>query len=49
MLAAFLAVCREEGKTLLIVSHDDAVLGRADRVLDMAELNRAATGRVGAP
>ena len=41
MLAAFLGVCRDEGKTLLVVSHDDAVLGAGDRVLDIAEVNRA--------
>jgi ABC-type lipoprotein export system ATPase subunit len=34
-------VCREHRTTLLIVSHDDAVLDTADRVLDMAALNRA--------
>src|SRR4029434_5069148 len=27
VLATFLGVCRDEGKTLLVVSHDDAVLG----------------------
>ena len=41
MLATFLGVCRDEGKTLLIVSHDDAVLGAGDRVLDITEVNRA--------
>ena len=41
VLATFLGVCRDEGKTLLIVSHDDAVLGAGDRVLDIAEINRA--------
>ena len=41
VLAAFLGVCRDEGKTLLVVSHDDAVLGVGDRVLDIAEVNRA--------
>jgi ABC-type lipoprotein export system ATPase subunit len=40
VLAMFLAICREEGKTLLLVSHDDAALGRADQVFDMTELNR---------
>ena len=43
VLAALLAVCRQEGRTLLLVSHDDAALGGADRVCDMVELNRAAT------
>jgi len=41
VFATFLAVCRQEGKTLLLVSHDEDALGGADRVLDMAELNRA--------
>jgi len=42
VLAAFLAVCRQEEKTLLLVSHDDAALGGADQVVDMVELNRTA-------
>jgi ABC-type lipoprotein export system ATPase subunit len=37
---AFLTVCQEEYKTLLIVSHDEAVLGAADQVFDMTEINR---------
>ena len=45
VLAVFLAVCREEGKTLLIVSHDEAVLDAGDRLLDMTEVNaRAGNG-----
>ena len=40
VLAIFLAVCRQDKKTLLLVSHDEAALGGADRVIDMAELNR---------
>jgi ABC-type lipoprotein export system ATPase subunit len=40
VLAIFLAVCRQDQKTLLLVSHDEAALGGADRVIDMAELNR---------
>jgi ABC-type lipoprotein export system ATPase subunit len=40
VLAIFLAVCRQDEKTLLLVSHDEAALGAADRVIDMAELNR---------
>ncbi len=40
VLAIFLAVCREDQKTLLLVSHEEAALGGADRVIDMAELNR---------
>ena len=39
-----LDVCREEARTLLIVSHDDAVLAEGDRRLDMAELNAPAGG-----
>src|SRR5919109_2954943 len=34
VLAALLTVCREERKTLCLVSHDAAVLGAADRILD---------------
>jgi putative ABC transport system ATP-binding protein len=41
VLTIFLAVCKQEEKTLLLVSHDEAALGGADRVFDMAELNRA--------
>ena len=41
VLEAFLAVCRQEDKTLLLVSHDEAALGGADQVFDMVELNRA--------
>jgi ABC-type lipoprotein export system ATPase subunit len=40
VLAIFLDVCRQDQKTLLLVSHDEAALDRADRVIDMAELNR---------
>jgi len=43
VLEAFLGVCREAGKTLLVVSHDDAVLDAGDRLLDMAEVNGAGT------
>jgi len=42
VLAAFLAVCRKAEKTLLMVSHDDSVIGEADRVLDITEINKAA-------
>jgi ABC-type lipoprotein export system ATPase subunit len=45
VMAAFLAVCREDGKTLLMVSHEEAALRDADQVIDMAELNRAETGK----
>src|SRR3989442_4457744 len=41
VLTVLLVVCREEKKTLLIVSHDEAALGAADLVLDMNEINRA--------
>jgi putative ABC transport system ATP-binding protein len=40
VLAIFLEICRQDQKTLLLVSHEEAALGRADRVIDMAELNR---------
>ena len=42
VLVELLAVCREDGKTLLMVSHDDVSLGDADRVVDMRDVNRAA-------
>ena len=42
VLAALLAVCREAGKTLLVVSHDELVLGAGDRLLDMARINARA-------
>jgi ABC-type lipoprotein export system ATPase subunit len=45
VMAAFLAVCRQEGKTLLLVSHEEAALGDADQVIDMATLNLAETGK----
>src|SRR5712692_1744153 len=48
VLAAFQAVCRQEGRTLLLVTHDEAALGEADQVCDMAELNRAEAGKVAA-
>ncbi len=44
VLAVFLAVCRQDGKTLMMVSHDTAAVSGADQVLDMAELNRAEAG-----
>jgi ABC-type lipoprotein export system ATPase subunit len=40
VLGEFLAVCREAGKTVLVVSHDERALAGADRVLEMAQLNR---------
>ena len=42
VLAEFLVVCREEGKTLLIVSHDEAVLDAGDEVVDITRINRPA-------
>src|SRR5256712_3702434 len=42
VLAEFLTVCREGGKTLLIVSHDVAVLGAGDQVVDFTRINRPA-------
>ena len=45
VLAIFLGVCRQDEKTLLLVSHDEAALGGADRVIDMAELNRTEARR----
>jgi putative ABC transport system ATP-binding protein len=48
VLAELLAVCRDAAKTVLVASHDDAVLALADRVLDMAEINRAGAGTAGA-
>jgi len=41
VLTEMLAVCRDAAKTVLVASHDDAVLAAADRVVDMAEINRA--------
>lgn len=41
VIEAFLAVCRQDNRTLLLVSHADDAVGAADRVVDMAELNRA--------
>jgi ABC-type lipoprotein export system ATPase subunit len=41
VLTEFLAVCQEEGKTVLVVSHDEGALQGADRILDMTALNRA--------
>jgi ABC-type lipoprotein export system ATPase subunit len=45
VLAIFLAVCRQDQKTLLLASHDEAALRGADRVIDMAELNRTEARR----
>ena len=45
VLEMFLAVCRQDQKTLLLVSHDAAAFGEAARVIDIAELNRAEARR----
>ncbi|MEK7466840.1 MAG: ABC transporter ATP-binding protein [Planctomycetota bacterium] len=37
-------VCRESGAALLVVSHDPDVLGRFERQVDLAAINRAAEG-----
>jgi ABC-type lipoprotein export system ATPase subunit len=37
-----LRICREEGTTLLVVAHDEALLGEADQVLEMQAINRIA-------
>jgi ABC-type lipoprotein export system ATPase subunit len=42
VLSEFLDICREEQKTVLLVSHDERALQGADRVLDMTVINRAA-------
>jgi putative ABC transport system ATP-binding protein len=41
VLTELLAVCRDAAKTVLVASHDDGVLAAADRVVEMAEINRA--------
>ena len=45
VLGVFLSVCRQDENTLLLVSHDEAALDRAERVVDMAELNRTEARR----
>jgi ABC-type lipoprotein export system ATPase subunit len=42
VLSEFLAICREERKTVLLVSHDERALQGADQILDMMTINRAA-------
>jgi ABC-type lipoprotein export system ATPase subunit len=42
VLTEFLAICRDERKTVLVVSHDERALQGADQVLDMTVINRAA-------
>ncbi len=41
-LALLRETCRENGAALLVVSHDERVVERFDRVLELATLNRAA-------
>jgi len=41
VLTEFWTVCRQDGKTVLVVSHEEVALAAAHRVLDMAEINRA--------
>jgi ABC-type lipoprotein export system ATPase subunit len=45
VLTELLAICREERKTVLVVSHEEGALQGADRILDMAAINHA----VGSP
>jgi ABC-type lipoprotein export system ATPase subunit len=41
VLSEFLAICREERKTVLLASHDEEAQQGADQILDMTALNRA--------
>jgi ABC-type lipoprotein export system ATPase subunit len=41
VLTEFLAICREQRKTALVVSHEESVLQGADRILHMTAINRA--------
>jgi len=41
VMAEFLVICREDHKTVLLVSHEENVLQGADRILDMTALNRS--------
>jgi ABC-type lipoprotein export system ATPase subunit len=41
VMAEFQAICREQRKTVLVVSHEESVLQSADRILDMTAINRA--------
>jgi ABC-type lipoprotein export system ATPase subunit len=45
VLSVFLTVCRQDEKTLMLVSHDEVALDAADRVIDMAEVNRTEARR----
>ncbi len=40
VLAEFLTVCRQDDKTLFIVSHEPAALGAGDQVVDITGINR---------
>jgi len=42
VLEEFLAACREGRKTLIMVSHEALALSAADRVIDIADVNRVA-------
>jgi putative ABC transport system ATP-binding protein len=44
-LALIREVCRENQAALMLVSHDERVLADFERVLDLAEINRAALAR----
>jgi len=41
-LALIREVCREHGAALLVVSHDELVLSKFERVIDLAAINKAA-------
>lgn len=44
-LALMRELCREAGAGLLLVSHDEAVLGAFERQVDLGEINRAGASR----
>ena len=41
VLDELLSVCREGGTTLLVVSHETAVLAAGDQVVDITAINRS--------
>jgi ABC-type lipoprotein export system ATPase subunit len=41
VMAEFQVICREEQKTVLVVSHEETAVRGADRLLDMTAINRA--------
>ena len=41
VLTEFWSVCQQDGKSVLVVSHEDVALAAAHRVLDMSQINRA--------